>query len=243
MTIDGPLMAQLRDIPMSSKSLVRLLDVLASHQPVHPELEALTQRRANDRLRKQRSRDRHVTVTVQSRDGHVTTAPPSSPSPSPLPPEPPSPAPTPPPAPPPARIARKAAASADQSAKLQAWRAFNQDRANEANAVLLPPVPSEFADCWAEWCEYRTSRAVQARVASEAVQWTAQAAEMTIRGALSAAEVHGWSAVVERFREAISRNWRGPNLTEMRLPPKGAPRAPTQQAKPSDTTNRSSIKI
>ena len=77
MTIDGPLMAQLRDIPMSSKSLVRLLDVLASHQPVHPELEALTQRRANDRLRKQRSRDRHVTVTVQSRDGHVTTAPPS----------------------------------------------------------------------------------------------------------------------------------------------------------------------
>ncbi|MBK8772393.1 MAG: hypothetical protein IPM06_18500 [Rhizobiales bacterium] len=65
---------------------------------------------------------------------------------------------------------------------------------------------------------------------------------MTIRGAITAAEVHGWPAVIERFREAIAREWRGPNLTELRAP-KTAARQPTAIAKPSDTKNRSTITI
>lgn len=122
------------------------------------------------------------------------------------------------------------------------WRDWNRDHAEKANAVPLPLVPPEFRDCWLAWCKYRTRRACEARIAAEAIQWTEQAAEMSIKGAIAAADKHGWPAVIERFHEAISREWRGPNLTELRAP-KPAARQPTTIAKPSDTTNRSAIKV
>lgn len=122
------------------------------------------------------------------------------------------------------------------------WRDWNRDHAEKANAVPLPLVPPEFRECWLAWCKYRTRRACEARIASEAFQWTEQAASMTIKGAVTAAEMHGWPAVVERFNEAIAREWRGPNLTEMRSP-RGAPRAVLPPAQQSTTTNKSKIEI
>ena len=95
------------------------------------------------------------------------------------------------------------------------WREFNQANADKANAVPLPEDASrDFQTAWQRWREYRTGKAVDARIASEALAWTQTAAEAGIRDCQRAAAVHGWPAVIARMDQAM-QGWQGFNFDRM----------------------------
>lgn len=98
------------------------------------------------------------------------------------------------------------------------WREWNRANAEKANAVELPlHASAEFRIAWQRWREYRTAKAVDARIASEAIEWTAQAAESGIRDCERASAVHGWPAVIARMDQAM-QGWRGFNFDRMQPP-------------------------
>jgi hypothetical protein len=95
------------------------------------------------------------------------------------------------------------------------WREFNRQRAEQANSVTLPlTAPPEFRQAWQRWQIYRTSKAVEARIASEAFEWTQGAAEAGIRDCERAAAIHGWPAVIARMDQAM-QGWRGFNFDKI----------------------------
>ncbi len=99
------------------------------------------------------------------------------------------------------------------------WRTWNRQNAEKANAVELPADASdEFRTAWKRWSDYRTAKAVDARISSEAIEWTATAAESGIRDCIRAAVVHGWPAVIGRIDQAM-QGWRGFNFDKM-IPPR-----------------------
>lgn len=99
------------------------------------------------------------------------------------------------------------------------WRDWNREKAAEANAVPLPLlVSNDFRQAWQRWQAYRTRRATDARVSSEAIAWTADAAAAGIRECVRAADVHGWPAIISRIDEAISGGWQGLNTNRMSAP-------------------------
>lgn len=96
------------------------------------------------------------------------------------------------------------------------WREWNRTRAAAANAVALPLLaPPEFHAAWQRWQGYRTRRAAEARIASEAVAWTADAAEAGLRECERAADAFGWAAVVARIDQAIAGGWQGINTDKL----------------------------
>ncbi len=118
------------------------------------------------------------------------------------------------------------------------WREWNRANAEKANAVELPlHATAEFRIAWQRWREYRTAKAVDARIASEAIEWTAQSAESGIRDCERASAVHGWPAVIARMDQAM-QGWRGFNFDRLQ-PPRpmnghhhnGKPRHPAYDAK------------
>lgn len=98
------------------------------------------------------------------------------------------------------------------------WRDWNRGIAEKANAVELPPDSSEdFRTAWKRWCDYRTAKAVDARISSEAIEWSVTAAESGIRDCQRAATIHGWPAVIARIDQAM-QGWRGFNFDKMQPP-------------------------
>lgn len=98
------------------------------------------------------------------------------------------------------------------------WREWNRTQAAVANAVALPLLaPAEFHAAWQRWQGYRTRRAAEARISSEAIGWTADAAEAGLRDCERAAEAHGWPAVVARIDQAIAGGWQGINTDKLAL--------------------------
>ena len=106
------------------------------------------------------------------------------------------------------------------------WRTHNREQATAANAIRPDMLaPADFRQAWNRWAAYRTARAVDARIASEAVAWTVAAAEAGLRDCHRAATAHGWPAVLARIDAAIAGNWQGFNFDSMRQPQRGnAPR-------------------
>lgn len=101
------------------------------------------------------------------------------------------------------------------------WRDWNRGNAEKANAVELPADSIEdFRTAWKRWCEYRTAKAVDARISSMAIEWTVTAAESGIRDCQRAAKVHGWPAVIARIDQAM-QGWRGFNFDRL-TPPRAA---------------------
>lgn len=102
--------------------------------------------------------------------------------------------------------------------KKQDWKSFNEENATKANAITLPLIaPAEFRTAWAGWRVYRTRRAIEVRIASEALPWTADAAEAGIRACERAAEslAGGWKTVIARIDEAILGRWQGFNFDKL----------------------------
>lgn len=98
------------------------------------------------------------------------------------------------------------------------WRDWNRGNAEKANAVELPTDSTEdFRTAWQRWCDYRTAKAVDARISSEAIEWTVTAAESGIRDCQRAAKIHGWPAVIARIDQAM-QGWRGFNFDRMTPP-------------------------
>lgn len=95
------------------------------------------------------------------------------------------------------------------------WRSHNRRIAIEANAVNLPLSGDAFPEAWLRWCEYRTGRAVDARIASEAIPWTAASAKAALRGCETHAGSVGWKRISERIDEAIGGHWQGLNLDKI----------------------------
>ena len=101
------------------------------------------------------------------------------------------------------------------------WRDFHRANAEKANAVELPADSIEdFRTAWKRWSDYRTAKAVDARISSEAIEWTVTAAESGIRDCQRAAKIHGWPAVIARIDQAM-QGWRGFNFDRM-TPPRAA---------------------
>ncbi len=99
------------------------------------------------------------------------------------------------------------------------WRDWNRGIAEKANAVELPPDASEdFRTAWKRWCDYRTAKAVDARISSEAIEWTVTAAESGIRDCQRAAKTFGWPEVLGRMDQAQAGGWRGFNFDRMTPP-------------------------
>lgn len=87
------------------------------------------------------------------------------------------------------------------------WRDWHRQQARRANAVSAPlHAPPEFAE---SWTRYRTRRATEARISSEAVAWTLDAAEAALRLCERHAATHGWSAVAAQVDAAIHARWQG----------------------------------
>lgn len=116
------------------------------------------------------------------------------------------------------------------------WREWNRRLAEEANAVAAAPdMPADFHTAWQGWQAYRTRRATEARISSEAVRWTRDAAEAGLRECTRAAGIHGWPAVIARIDQAISGGWQGINTDK--ISPAGTQRSAQTQHQRSDTTN------
>ncbi len=99
------------------------------------------------------------------------------------------------------------------------WREWNQKQAEEANATPLPLlVTPDFRQAWQRWRSYRTRRATQVRISSEAITWTVDAAEAGLRECERAAQAHGWPAIIARIDQAIAGNWQGINTDRMNQP-------------------------
>ncbi len=97
------------------------------------------------------------------------------------------------------------------------WKAWNLSLAEAANRVMMPLLASaDFAQSWTRWRDYRTRRATHARVSSEAIAWTIDAAEAALRSCERHAESHGWPAVVAQIDLAIAGNWQGLNFKDSR---------------------------
>jgi len=97
------------------------------------------------------------------------------------------------------------------------WREWNRQNAEKANAVQKPLLaPAEFSAAWTRFCAYRTRRATEARIASEAIEWTADAAESALRSCERHADQHGWPAVVAQIDTAIAGGWRGLNFQHVK---------------------------
>jgi Helix-turn-helix domain len=102
------------------------------------------------------------------------------------------------------------------------WRDWNRGNAEKANAVQLPDDASDdFRTAWKRWCDYRTAKAVDARISSEAVEWTVTAAESGIRDCQRAAKTFGWPEVLGRMDQAQAGGWRGFNFDRMTPPRAG----------------------
>jgi hypothetical protein len=102
------------------------------------------------------------------------------------------------------------------------WRDWNRGKAEKANAVKLPTgVSDEFHTAWQRWCDYRTAKAVDARISSEAIEWTVTAAEAGIRDCIRAAKTFGWPEVLGRMDQAQAGGWRGFNFDRMTPPRAG----------------------
>lgn len=94
------------------------------------------------------------------------------------------------------------------------WREFNRTLATKANAIQTPLLsPPEFREAWQRYQSYRTNRACESRISSEALLWTEDAASAALRGCERAADGEGgWMAVCTRIDEAIAGRWQGLNL-------------------------------
>lgn len=93
------------------------------------------------------------------------------------------------------------------------WREWNQREADQANAITpAAGLPGEFAEAWRRYQRYRTRRATEVRVAGEAMAWTADVAEATLRSCERHAASHGWMAVIAQIDTAIGGSWRGLNF-------------------------------
>jgi hypothetical protein len=94
------------------------------------------------------------------------------------------------------------------------WRDWNRQKAEEANKIAIPLLaPPEFAEAWTRYRAYRTNRAVDdARISSEAILWSSDAAEAAVRSCERHADAQGWSAVVSQIDTAISGRWQGLNF-------------------------------
>lgn len=104
------------------------------------------------------------------------------------------------------------------------WREWNRQKAEEANAVQKPLLaPPEVVEAWMRFCAYRTRRATEARIATEAIEWTRDAAEGAIRSCERHADQFGWPAVVAQIDTAIAGGWRGLNFQNVK------PAAPFRQ--------------
>ncbi|MDI1313810.1 helix-turn-helix domain-containing protein [Prosthecobacter sp.] len=90
------------------------------------------------------------------------------------------------------------------------WRDWHRQQARRANAVSAPLLsPPEFAESWTRYRDYRTRRATEARISSEAVAWTLDAAEAALRLCERHATTHGWPAVAAQVDAAIHARWQG----------------------------------
>lgn len=90
------------------------------------------------------------------------------------------------------------------------WRDWHRQQASRANAVSAPlHAPAEFAESWTRYCDYRTRRATEARISSESVAWTLDAAEAALRMCERHAATHGWPAVAAQVDAAIHARWQG----------------------------------
>lgn len=90
------------------------------------------------------------------------------------------------------------------------WRDWHRQQARRANAVSAPlHAPPEFAESWTRYRDYRTRRATEARISSESVAWTLDAAEAALRLCERHAATHGWSAVAAQVDAAIHARWQG----------------------------------
>ena len=106
------------------------------------------------------------------------------------------------------------AAAVDQPQNLKIrrdeWRDWYRQQARRANAVSAPLLaPPEFAESWTRYRDYRTRRATEARISSESVAWTLDAAEAALRLCERHAATHGWSAVAAQVDAAIHARWQG----------------------------------
>ncbi len=90
------------------------------------------------------------------------------------------------------------------------WRDWHRQQARRAKAVSAPlHAPPEFAESWTRYRDYRTRRATEARISSESVAWTLDAAEAALRLCERHAATHGWSAVAAQVDAAIHARWQG----------------------------------
>jgi hypothetical protein len=90
------------------------------------------------------------------------------------------------------------------------WRDWHRQQALRANAVSAPlHAPPEFAESWTRYRDYRTRRATEARISSESVAWTLDAAEAALRLCERHAATHGWSSVAAQVDAAIHARWQG----------------------------------
>ncbi len=122
------------------------------------------------------------------------------------------------------------------------WRAWHHRQAEEACAVASPPhIPADFHAAWQGWQAYRTRRATEARIVSEAIPWTRDAAQAALRECERAANAHGWPAIIARIDQAIAGNWQGLN-TDKIIPlatrPQRQPQPPPPTRHRSDSANR-----
>ena len=100
------------------------------------------------------------------------------------------------------------------------WRDWHREQARRANAAGLPLLaPPEFAEAWARYRDYRTRRATEARIATEAIAWTLDAAEAALRLCERHAATHGWPAVLTQMDTAIQGRWQGLNFQTTNSPP------------------------
>ncbi len=105
------------------------------------------------------------------------------------------------------------------------WRDWHRQQASRANAVSAPlHAPAEFAESWTRYCDYRTRRATEARISSESVAWTLDAAEAALRMCERHAATHGWSAVAAQVDAAIHARWQGLHF-QTAMPRSSAPHA------------------
>lgn len=98
-------------------------------------------------------------------------------------------------------------------------------------------APPEFAESWTRYRDYRTRRATEARISSEAVAWTLDAAEAALRLCERHAATHGWSAVAAQVDAAIHARWQGLHFQNTNSHPAKAHANPRPTPVRSDSAN------
>jgi hypothetical protein len=118
------------------------------------------------------------------------------------------------------------------------WRDWHRQQARRANAVSAPlHAPPEFAESWTRYRDYRTRRATEARISSESVAWTLDAAEAALRLCERHAATHGWSAVAAQVDAAIHARWQGLHFQNSNPHPSKAHAHPRPTPARSDSAN------